>query len=173
MFTLAISSLTTSKLPWFMDLTFQVPMQYCPLQHHTLLPSPVKSTTGCCVCFGCLLILSGVIFPLISSSILDTDQPAEFFFQCPTFLPFHTVHGVLKAIILKWFAITVSSGPRFVRTLHRDPSILGGHTAWLSFIELDEAVVLVIWLASCLCLGRKASCLCLGRQAMTNLDSVL
>ena len=28
-FTLAISSLTTSNLPWFMDLTFQVPMQYC------------------------------------------------------------------------------------------------------------------------------------------------
>ena len=28
MFTLAISYLTTSNLPWFMDLTFQVPMQY-------------------------------------------------------------------------------------------------------------------------------------------------
>ena len=35
-----------------MDLTFQVPMQYCSLQHHTLLPSPVTSTTGCCFCFG-------------------------------------------------------------------------------------------------------------------------
>ena len=30
------------------------------------------------------------------------------------FLPFHTVHGVLKARILKWFAIPFSSGPRFV-----------------------------------------------------------
>ena len=29
MFTLAISCLTTSNLPWFMDLIFQVPMQYC------------------------------------------------------------------------------------------------------------------------------------------------
>ena len=29
MFTLAISCLTTSNLSWFMDLTFQVPMQYC------------------------------------------------------------------------------------------------------------------------------------------------
>ena len=29
MFTLTTSSLTTSNLPWFMDLTFQVPMQYC------------------------------------------------------------------------------------------------------------------------------------------------
>ena len=30
-FTLAISCLTTYNLPWFMDLTFQVPMQYCSL----------------------------------------------------------------------------------------------------------------------------------------------
>ena len=52
MFSLAISCLTTSNLPWFMDLTFQVPMQYCSLQHQTLLPSPVTSTTGWCCCFG-------------------------------------------------------------------------------------------------------------------------
>ena len=52
MFTLAISCLTTSNLPWFMDLTFQVPMQYCSLQHRTLLLSPVTSTTGYCYCFG-------------------------------------------------------------------------------------------------------------------------
>ena len=51
-FTLAISCLTTSNLPWFMDLTFQVPMQYCSLQHRTLLLSPNASTTGCCFCFG-------------------------------------------------------------------------------------------------------------------------
>ena len=49
-FTLAISCLTTSNLPWFMDLTFQVPMQYCSLQNQTLLPSPVRSTAGCCFC---------------------------------------------------------------------------------------------------------------------------
>ena len=34
-----------------MDLTFQVPVQYCSLQHRTLLPSPVTSTTGHCFCF--------------------------------------------------------------------------------------------------------------------------
>ena len=51
-FTLAISCLTTSNLPWFMDLTFLVPIQYCSLQHRTLLPWPVTSTTGCCFCFG-------------------------------------------------------------------------------------------------------------------------
>ena len=31
-FTLAIC-LTTSSVPWFMDLTFQVPMQYCSFHH--------------------------------------------------------------------------------------------------------------------------------------------
>ena len=52
MFTLAISYLVTSNLSWFMDLTFQVPTQCCSLQHWTLLPSPVTSTTGHCFCFG-------------------------------------------------------------------------------------------------------------------------
>ena len=46
-------------------------------------------------------ILSGVISLLISSSILDTYQPGEFLFQYPIILPFHTIHGVLKARILK------------------------------------------------------------------------
>ena len=52
MFTLAIFCLSSSNLPWFRDLTFQAPMQYCSLQHRTLLSSPVTSTTGCCFCFG-------------------------------------------------------------------------------------------------------------------------
>ena len=45
MFTLAISCLTTSKLPWPVDLTLQVHMQYCSLQHQTLLSPPDISTT--------------------------------------------------------------------------------------------------------------------------------
>ena len=57
-----------------------------------------------------LFILSGVISPF-----LGTYRPEEFIFQCHVFLPFHTVHGVLKARILKWFAISFSSGPHFVK----------------------------------------------------------
>ena len=53
-------------------------MQYCSLQHWTLLHP---------------FILSGVISPLISSSILGTYQSEEFLFQYPIILPFHTVHG--------------------------------------------------------------------------------
>ena len=73
-------------------------------------------------------ILSGVISPLISSSILGTHQPGEFLFQYPIILPFHTVHTVLKERILRWFAIPFSSGPHSVRPLHHDPSVLGDPT---------------------------------------------
>ena len=45
--------------------------------------------------------------------------------QYPIILPFHTVHGVLKARILKCFAIPFSSGPHSVRPLHHDPPVLG------------------------------------------------
>ena len=91
--------------------------------HHQLHPQRVLF-----LLWLCLFILSGVISPLISSSILCTYQPGEFIFQCPIFLPSHTVHGVLKARILKWFAIPFSSGPHFVRILQYKLSILGGPT---------------------------------------------
>ena len=94
----------------------------------TPLTSHIHNRALCSLCLH-LFILSGVISPLISSSILGTYQPGEFIFQCPIFLPFHTVHGVLNVRILKWFAIPFSSGPRFVRTLYHDLSVLGG-PAW-------------------------------------------
>ena len=50
MFTLAISCLTTSNLPWFMDLTFQVPILL--LTTSDLAPITSSSTTGYCFCFG-------------------------------------------------------------------------------------------------------------------------
>ena len=62
------------------------------------------------------------------SVIFETYQPGEFIFQCHIVLPCHTVHEVLKARILKWFAIPFSRGPHFVRTLHHGPSVLGGPT---------------------------------------------
>ena len=85
-----------------------------------------------------LFILSGVISPLISSSILGTYKPGEFIFWCPIFVPFH---GVLKAIILKWFAIPFSSGPRFVRTPQHDPSIGWPYMVWL----IDSLILTRLW----------------------------
>ena len=90
-------------------------------------------------------ILSGVISPLFSSSILGIYRPGEFIFQCPIFLPFHTIHGVLKARILKWFAIPFCSAPCFVRTLHHDPCILGGpNKAWL-IVSLSQTRLWSMW----------------------------
>ena len=126
MFTLATSCLSTSNLPCFMDLTFQFPMQYCSLQHQTLLPSPVTSTTGIVFALAPSLYSFWTKFSTLLHSILDTYQPGEFSFQCHNFLPFHTVHGVLKARILKRFVIPFSSGPRLVRkprSWHPVPSL--------------------------------------------------
>ena len=103
-------------------------MQYCCLQHQTLLPSPFTSTTGCCFCFGSISSFFLELFLHCSPVGLGTCQPGEFIFQCPIFLPFHTVHGVIKARILEWFIIPFSSGLRFIRTLHYDQSLLGGPT---------------------------------------------
>ena len=111
-----------------MDLTFQVTMQYCSLQHQTLLLSPVTTTIVFCFCFGSISSFFLVMSPLISSSILGTFQPEEFLFQYPIILPSHTANGVLKARKLSWFAIPFSSGLLSVRALHHDPAILGGPT---------------------------------------------
>ena len=119
-------------------------MQYWSVQHQTWLLSPVPSTTGCCFSWLHPFILSGVISPLISSSILCTYQPGNFIFQCPIFLPFHTVHGVLKARILKWFAILISSGPHFVRTLHHDLTFLGGPIRH-GLVSLSETRLWSMW----------------------------
>ena len=118
-FTLAVCCLTTSNLPWFMDLTFQVPMQYCSLQHQTLLPSPVTSTTGCCFCFGSIPSFFLELFLHWSPVAYwaPTGQGSSSF-SVLSFLPVHSVHGVLKARIMKWFSIPFSSGPHSVRPLH-------------------------------------------------------
>ena len=123
MFTLAISCLTTSNLPWFMDLTFQIPMQYCSLQHWTLLLSPVTSTTGYCFCFGSIpsFFLELFLHWCPVAYWAPTDLGNSSF---SIILPFHTVHGVVKARILKWFAIPFSSGPHSVRPLHHDLPVL-------------------------------------------------
>ena len=131
MFALAISSLTTSNLPWFMDLTFQVPMQYCSLHHWTLLPSPVLSTVRWWCCFG---------------SISSTKMGIHL---SMSYLPFHTVRGFLKARILKGFAILICSGPRFAELSTMT------HLSWValhgmvhSFVELEKTVVHMLKLIS-------------------------
>ena len=152
MFTLAISCLTTSNLPWFMDLTFQVPMQYCSFQHWTLLPSPMTSTAGCCFCFGSVssFFLELVLHwsPVAYWAPTDLGGDLSVFYRFFLFmlfmgfsrqeywsgLPFpspvgHILSDLSTMTCLSWVALR----------------------AWLSFIEWDKAVVLVRldWLVFC------------------------
>ena len=108
MFTVAISRLITSSLPWFMDLTFQVPMQYCSLQHWTLFSLPDTSTTEYHFHFGPAtpLFLELIVTALHSSPVVywTASDLGRLIFGCHIFLPFHTDHEILTARILEWFA---------------------------------------------------------------------
>ena len=131
MFTLAISCLTTSNLPRIMDLTFLVPKQYCSYSFRLYFHHQSHPQLGIVLLWLRLFILSGVLSPLISSSILGTYRPGQFIFQCPIFLPFHTSWGsegknteVVCHSPLQWTTFCQNSPPW--------PMHLGWpYTAWL------------------------------------------
>ena len=149
-FTLVVSCLTTSNLPWFMDRTFQVPMQYCSVQHQTLLLSPVPSTAGYCFWFGSIpsfflelfLHWSPVAYWACSDLGSSSFSILSFCFSYCSWGPQGKNAEVVCHSLLQW---TTS-----VRPLHRDPTILVAHMAWLSFTELDKALALWSdWLVFC------------------------
>ena len=140
MFALVISCLTPSNLPWFMDLSFQVPMQSSSLQHWTLFLSPVTSTTGCCFCFGSIPSFFLVLF-LHWSPIAYWAPPTWgvhlsvsylFAFSYCSWGSQGKNTEVVCHSLLQWTTFSQTSPP---------PSAHLGwpHTAWLSFIELDKA----------------------------------
>ena len=106
-----------------------IPGSYAILQHRTLLPSPVTSTPRCCFCFGSVSSFCLELFlhwsPVACWAPTNLGSSS---FSILSFSLFILIHGVLKARILKWFAIPFSSGPHCVGTLHPDPSILVGPT---------------------------------------------
>ena len=129
--------------PWFMDLTFQVPMQYCSLQHWSFITRHIHNWTSFLLWASCFILYGAISnwLPLFPSNILDTFQPGGLMFHGHIFLPFHTVHKVLVARTREWVAISFSSGPCFVRTLHYDSAILGspgqqGYTSPLAMTRL-------------------------------------
>ena len=149
-FTLAISCLTTSNLPWFLDLTFQVPMQYCSLQHWTLLPLPVTSTTGCCFCFGS-----------VSSFFLELFlQWSPVAYWAPTDLGSSSLSVLSLCLFILFLGFSKQEYQRdllFPSQVDHALSELSTMTRlfWValqdmaySFIELDKAVVHVIRLVS-------------------------
>ena len=138
-----------------MDLTFQVPVQYCSLQHWTLLLSPVTYTTGCCFHSGSVFfILSGVISPLISSIILGTYLPGELIFRCPIFLPFSYCSWgsqgknteVVCHSLLQWTTFCQNSPPWPIH-------LWWPYTAWLivSLIYTRLWSMWPVWLVFCDC----------------------
>ena len=116
---------------WFIYLTFQVLMQYCSLQHWTLLPLPVRSTTGYFFffffCFGSISSFFLELFPHSSPVTFWTPTDlGNLSFNFISFCLFILFMGFSREV--RWFAIPSSSVPHFVRTLHHDPSVLGGST---------------------------------------------
>ena len=148
--TLVISCLTTSNLPWFMDLTFQVPMQYCSLQHQTLLLSPVPFATGCCFCFGSIPSFFLKLFlhcsPLAywAPTNLGSSTFSVLYLFAFSYCPWGSQGKNTEVVCHSLLQQTT-----FCQTSLPWPFHLGWpHTAWPSFIELDKAVVHVIRLVS-------------------------
>ena len=119
----ARSRLCVCRAPFLMTFVTSG-MSLAGSRHRTLLLSPVTSTAGYSFCFGSIPSFFLELF--LHSSPVAYWAPTNLgssFFQCPIFLCFHTVRGVLKARILKWFAIPFSSGPHSVRPLHHDTAV--------------------------------------------------
>ena len=159
MFILAVSCLTTSNLPWFTDLTLQVPMHYCFLQHRILLPSPVTSTAGYCFCFGSIpsffleLCLHWSPVAYWASTNLGSSS-----FSVICFCLFILFMGFSKQEY--WSGLPF---PSPVDDILSDLSTMTHQSpvaswAWLSFIVLDKAVVLV-WLEWLVSVSMVSACL--------------
>ena len=151
---------------WFMDLTFQFSIQYCSLQHRTLLPSPVTSTTGHCFCLAqpLLHVASArccFYFDSVSSLFLKL-----FFHRSPVAYLVPTDLGSSSFSVLYFYLFILFMGfsrqeywsgllfPSPVDHVWSELSTMT-HPSWVylhgtahSFIELDKTVVHVIWLAS-------------------------
>ena len=133
-----------------MGLTFQVPMQYCFLQHRILLPLPITSTTGHCFCFASVSSFFLELF-LYSSPVA---------YWAPTYLvssSFTLLSFCLFILFMGFSKQEYSSGLPFPSPVDHVLSELSTMTSlsWValhcmahSFIELDKAVVHVISLIS-------------------------
>ena len=147
-----ISCLITSNLPWFMDLTFQVPMQYCSLQHRILLLSPVTSTTGYCFCFGSIpSFFLGLFLHWPPVAYWAPNDLGSSSFGILSFCLFILFMGFSRQEY--WSGLPLPSPVDHIlsdlSSMTR-PSWVAPQ-AWLGFIELDKAVVLVWldWLVFC------------------------
>ena len=115
-------------------------MQYCSSPYCTLLSLPDTSTTGCHFPFGSASSFFLTLFLHSSSlAVLTPTDLGEFILKCQFFLPFNAVHGVLKARMLKWLAISFSNGPPLSDfSTMTCPSWVALHSMAHSSIELHK-----------------------------------
>ena len=150
MFTLAIFSLTT----WFMDLTFQFPMQHCSLQHLTLLSPLDTSTTGCPSCFGSASSFSLELFPCSSLVLMGTYWPGGFHLSVLYLFVFSycslsLLHGFSGQEC--WSGLPFPSPADDISSelsTKTHPSCVVLHGMAYSFIELHKSVIHAIILVS-------------------------
>ena len=160
-----------------MDLIFQVPMQYCSLQYRTLPPLPLTSTTGCWFFFGFITSIFLELFLHLS--------PVAYWH-----LPTWGVHLSVSYLFAFSYCSWGSQGKNTevvchsplqwtasVRTLHHDPSVLGGptwHGSYFHWVRRHSNTVLsqsllgiwvlvrtrVVWAlwASLVCMGFDSKC---------------
>ena len=141
-----ISCLTTFNLPWFMDLTFLG--SYAILLFIASDPASTTSHIHNWVLFFLWLhpfILSGVISPLITSSIFGTYRPGEFIFQCPIFLPFHTVQWGPQSKNTEVVCYPLLQLTTFCQTSPLWPVHLGLYTYFVLIIH-SGGLIICCWL---------------------------
>ena len=132
-----------------MDLTFQVPMQYCSLQHRTVLSLPVISTARCCFCFGSVSSLFlELFFHWSPVAYWAPTDPGSSFFSVLSFCFFILFMGFSRQEC--WSGLLFPSWVELLLELSTMTCL-----SWVallgmahSFIELDKAVVHVIRLVS-------------------------
>ena len=130
-----------------MDLTFQVPMQYCSLQHRNMLLPPVTSTTGYSFCFGSLHSFWSHFSTDLQEHTGHVPTSGVYLSVSYLFAFSYCSWGsqgknteVVCHSLLQWTTFCQTSPPWCVQ--------LGwSHMALLSFIELDTTVVCVFRLA--------------------------
>ena len=123
-------------------------MQYCSLQHQTLLPSPVTSITGWWCCFGYISSFFLELFPRISLYWAPTDLGSPSF-SVLSFRLFILFMGFSRQKY--WSGLPFPSSVDHVLSelfTMTCPSWVALHGMAHSFIELDKAVVHVIRLVS-------------------------
>ena len=128
-------------------------MQYCSLQHQSLLPSPVTSTTGCCFCFGSISSIFLELFlhwsPVAYTAPTDLGSSS---FSVLSFCLFILFMGLSRQEY--WSGLPFSSPVDHILLEFSTMTCLSWmalHGMAHSFIELDKAVVHVIRSVFCDC----------------------